>query len=447
MPGTRLRPMLLFAALAVFAASGAAEPERFPPVPLYTPSLIAPLEAAGTDLEPQVEVQIQVDSLGRVAEVEILSIKPSSELDDAFRRVVMETLERWRYAPALEDGKAVATRLSWGVQFPKRLEKPKFIPKRSGSLLSSSLDSGGSSKGNSLRMEILSLPVKERLKQLEKLAALAHDQLQQERVQKHTTPLVMAYTDSQREGMAAALANNIEATFKALHGILDGRIQAQPEPYRVVAFMFETRDQYRGLQQRGQAIEWSAGFYSPLGLLAFHTEMPTPESLLAIMLHESTHAFIDRYLAKPGVVFPRWLDEGFAEYVGNSQVRKGVLVPGRTPRARLYGGPWGTYIGDSHQAISADTVRKAIARKEHITLESLLASSREEFYGTRHDVYYSTAWLVVHFLRHGEEGWEEKFPDLMLYVAEGYPALDAFRQVYGEPADFEEAFLRYVKKF
>ncbi|ANM29683.1 hypothetical protein ABI59_08955 [Acidobacteria bacterium Mor1] len=440
---------LLLALLAPFAFSAAAEPERFPPVPLYTPNLIVPIEAAGTDLEPQVEVQIQVDALGRVAEVEILSIRPSSELDDAFRRVVVETLERWRYAPALEDGKPVATQLSWGVQFPKRIEQPEgeFVLERGRSLLSSAMDSGGSNRGQSLRREILSMPIEARLKRLEKLAALANDQLKQEQVQQHATPLVVVYTDSQQEGMAAVVANNIEATFKALHGILDGRIQAQPEPYRVVVFMFETRAQYQGLQLRGQSVEWSAGFYSPLGLLAFHTEMPTRESLLAIMLHESTHAFIDRYLAKPGVVFPRWLDEGFAEYVGNSQVKKGVLIPGRTPKKRLFGGPWGVLIGKSHQSISADTVRKAVSRKENITLEKLLGSSRDEFYGTRHDVYYSTAWLAVHFLRHGQEGWEQKFPDLILYVAEGYPAIDAFRQVYGEPAEFEEAFLRYVKKF
>ena len=36
---------------------------------------------------------------------------------------------------------------------------------------------------------------------------------------------------------------------------------------------------------------------------------------------------------------------------------------------------------------------------------------------------------------------------LMLYVAEGYPPPEAFRQVYGEPGELEQAFRDYVKKF
>ena len=45
-------------------------------------------------------------------------------------------------------------------------------------------------------------------------------------------------------------------------------------------------------------------------------------------------------------------------------------------------------------------------------------------------------------------GWdEEKFPQLMLYVAEGYPPLEAFKQVYGDPDELDDAFQRYIRKF
>ena len=54
--------------------------------------------------------------------------------------------------------------------------------------------------------------------------------------------------------------------------------------------------------------------------------MSTSEALLGTMMHEATHAFVDRHMTEPGRYLPRWLGEGFAEYVGYSEVRKGRLI-------------------------------------------------------------------------------------------------------------------------
>ena len=177
-------------------------------------------------------------------------------------------------------------------------------------------------------------------------------------------------------------------------------------------------------------------------------EMPSNEDLLSVMLHETTHAYLDRYIAKPGVYFPRWLNEGFAEYVGNSQIKKRELVPGRTRRTAIYNTPWGAVMAFSSAQFSLEELKRAIRQEKGLSLQRVLEATVTEFYGAARRMYYTTAWLLVHFLRHAQDGWAiEKFPNLVLYVAEGYPALDAFREVYGEPTQFEESFRRYILKF
>ena len=95
-----------------------------------------------------------------------------------------------------------------------------------------------------------------------------------------------------------------------------------------------------------------------------------------------------------------------------------------------------------------EEIKRAIRKEDGLSLQRVLEATVTEFYGAARSMYYTTAWLLVHFLQHAEDGWAtEKFPNLMLYVAEGYPALDAFREVYGEPARFEESFHSYILKF
>ena len=93
-------------ALALVLA-GAAHPGDRRPVPLRNPPLVAPVEAAGTGVAPEVTVRVEVDARGRAAKVEVLKIQPSTALDDAFRAQAVRTLSEWRFAPAIAGGEAV----------------------------------------------------------------------------------------------------------------------------------------------------------------------------------------------------------------------------------------------------------------------------------------------------------------------------------------------------
>jgi hypothetical protein len=156
---------------------------------------------------------------------------------------------------------------------------------------------------------------------------------------------------------------------------------------------------------------------------------------------------MDRHLDRPGVEIPRWLSEGLAEYVGNSSVEKGNLVPGKTPRVMPVL-EWGIFV-KTHQAMSFTEVKTAIKKGTAIALDSLVSAGPQEFYGERMRLYYPQAWLFVHFLRHGREGWlDQAFPAFLLYVTEGFDPGAAFQAAYGcRPSELEAAFREYVRQF
>ena len=78
----------------------------------------------------------------------------------------------------------------------------------------------------------------------------------------------------------------------------------------------------------------------------------------------------------------------------------------------------------------------------------MLDASPEIFYGERSRLFYASAWLLVHYLRDGSpEGAANRFPQLLLYLAEGYPQLAAFRAVYGAVDSADAEFRSYVKQF
>jgi len=192
-----------------------------------------------------------------------------------------------------------------------------------------------------------------------------------------------------------------------------------------------------------------AGMYSSLGVLLFHLELPSSETVRHVQLHETTHAFAHRHLVRRGVQWPTWLAEGLAEYVGNSDVEEGRLKPGSHKPYVVYHSGESAWRGRSSTSVDAATVKAAIKNGTSVPIAKLLVTNGSQFYGTSWQLYYTESWLFVHFLRHGQPGWSEaQFPAFLLYASEGFPVDDAVRQVYGMDGEaLETAFRTYVAKF
>jgi hypothetical protein len=426
------------------AGSALAAPGDRAAVPLHTPPLATPVEAAATGVAPEVTVKVLIDDRGRLVEVDVAAINPSTDLDEHFERAAREKLLTWRYAPAIKDGRPAASRFEWILKFMEigeQKEQQQSAP--SWRMLSRP-------EGESLdyRQYILGLPLETRARMLSEHAERAMKHLDEKEIVKQTTARFIVYCDAPDKTTAGLVAQNMEATFNVLSDLLQPWIIPNPEPYRVIVFVYRQRSSFEALRSEMHGIEWSEGFYNPLGLIAFHMEMPSGEALTSMMLHEATHAYLDRYVARPGVLLPRWLDEGFSDYIGDSRIKKKQLVPGKTRASAVYQTPWGIQLGPSQSRMTLDNIKVRIKKGKVLSLEKLVGADPQTFYGEEVRLFYAMSWLLIHFLRHGEEGWgEDQFPRLALYVAEGYPPVEALTQIYGDPASLEPRFYEYIRKF
>lgn len=432
-----LRILLTLLAAAGFPLAAVAEG----PLAIHAPPLQVPEETAGSGVAPEAAVKISIDARGAVTAVDVVSITPSTEQDDFFRRDLVRTLSQWRFAPATKDGRPEPSTLDWRVRFPA---KPRQV--------TDTIDVATSplpgADAEQRRSQVLALPQEARRKLLEAQATIALRFLDAKRREDVSTPRFAVHCDADDRKVAATVGNNLEAIFNVLAQELLPGISLQPEPYKVHVFVYRDRASYFELLNQMPIYEFSAGFYSPAGLIAFHLEQPTNESLLNLLLHEATHAFLDRHVVRRGVALPRWLGEGFADYVGNSRIDKGRLQPGKT-LTRKFEMQSGMVFGVQTVAgAQLEEAKRALRQGKGLGVRAMLEASPDIFYGEKASLYYASSWLLVHYLRDGAPGWaQNRFPQLLLYLAEGYPQTAALRTVYGPPESADEAFRKYVKSF
>ena len=434
------RALVLLAALAATAPARSTAAVE-PPVPLRTPPLFVPVESAGSGYAPEAAVRIAIDATGAVTHVEVLSITPSSELDALFAETLVETLSKWRYAPQRRDGVPEATTLEWRVRFPAKPE----------AFTASTLVTGQvpGADAEAQRSAVLALPLAQRRALLEAQARLAIAALDAGRRHQVATPRFVVHSDARDQRVAATVGNNLEVIFGVLARELLPGIELRPEPYKIHVFVYDSQAAYRTLISQMPVYEWSAGFYSPAGMIALHLEQILSEDLVGTLLHEATHAFLDRHVVRPGVALPRWLSEGFADYVGNSRIEDGRLLPGKALRGRYAFVGGGVARVQTYAGAELEEAKRSLRGGRGLGLATMLDAGPALFYGPDRAQFYASAWLLTHYLRDGGDGWaSERFPAFLLYLAEGYPQRAAFRTVYGsDAATAEAAYRRYVKEF
>ncbi len=433
----RLRQLSALVSFGVFVLAAAALADG--PLAIRSPALLIPNETAGVGIAPEVAVKLSIDARGRVTTVRVISVTPASEYDDLFRQRVIDTLSDWRFAPATKDGRAVESTLDWRVRFPATTAAQQMGVQVTEPLV------GGNAEQR--RAAVMAMPQERRRKLLEAETRGAMRFLDAKHTEQAASPRFAVRCDGD-PGVAKTVAGNLEAIFNVLASEIMPGISLQAEPYKVQVVAFRTQAQYQAFAAEQVPFESSTGFYSPAGLIVFHLEQPTSDAVLSLLLHESTHAFLDRHVVRPGVALPRWLGEGFADYVGNSAIKNGRLRPGKTIQ-RKFGFERGRVVGfETGAGERLDEAKQALRHGEGLGLQQMLEASPEIFYGGKARLYYASSWLLVHYMRDGGAGWStSRFPQLLLYLAEGYPQAAAVRALYGDPTAAEQAFRQYVKSF
>jgi hypothetical protein len=431
----RLRSLALVV-LVLLARAASAEG----PLAIHAPPLQVPEETAGSGIAPEAAVKISIDARGAVTKVDVVAITPASEYDEFFRKGLVGTILQWRFAPATEDGKAVPSTLDWRVRFPAKPANATEVIDVTAPLVGSDADVR--------RSTVLALPHEQRRKLLAAQTARGLRFLDPKRKQDAASPRFAVHSDADDPQVAATVANNLEAIFDTLALELLPGISLQTEPYKLQVIVYRDRASYEALRHEMPVYEWSPGFYSPAGMIAFHLEQPSNDRLMSLLLHEATHAFLDRHVVRPGVAMPRWIDEGFADYVGNSRIKDGRIQPGKTLARTFEMHRAGVHAVRTVAGGRLEEAKRALREGKGLGVRTMLAGSPKTFYGERASLYYASSWLLVHYLRDGGAGWaQERFPRLLLYLAEGYPQAAAFRSVYGPLEAADDAFRAYVKSF
>ena len=434
---------LLFA-LSIGDFAGAVD---LPPQAIHAPLPLTPWEAAGVLHPPTATVELTVSQRGLVTAVSVTSVHPSTAADAAFRAAVKQRLGTWRFAPAVRAGTFADSVVKMQIQFAR--VDPEQAEFRRAPTDAVGFAGADDPQAAACEWRIDALEPGAFLEERQLSLAAADALIPTARRREQDAPHFHLVSDATKPEVPAIVASNLEAVYTTLSVMFENAGPFESPRAPLTAYVFESADTFRRYAEASGPMPEAAGLYSPLGLILFHLEMPSTESLLSVLMHETTHAFVDRYLVRRGVQLPTWLGEGLGEYVGNSDVEAGRLKPGSHKAYVAYHAGNATWRGRSMTSVDAAMIKTAIKKGTSVPVAKLLGTSASRFYGKDWPLFYTESWLLVHFLRHGRPGWSEKqFPSFLLYAAEGFPVEDAVARVYGlDGAALEQAFRDYVVKF
>jgi len=212
-----------------------------------------------------------------------------------------------------------------------------------------------------------------------------------------------------------ALASDL-ALFDAL---VDKTLNAPAgdDPPQVRLFVFRSRQDARLFTggYAGIMMPTASGYYAVQSM----SDPGYSDVVRMTLFHEYTHAVLERNRRVP---YPRWYDEGLAEFMGVTQFRRGLVLVGVPPQGRL----------------------RVLADPGPLPLRHLFADDEV----ARREVhrFYATSWAVVHYANTvGRAG-----PRLARYVeriARGDSWQDAYAASFDVPLEaFEAAVAEHVRK-
>jgi hypothetical protein len=182
-------------------------------------------------------------------------------------------------------------------------------------------------------------------------------------------------------------------------------------------YLYRSRDDYynAGGPPGSAGVFISAGADSKLMAIAGrHLEQDTWHVVQHEGFHQFAHAVIGGHI-------PIWLDEGLAEYFGESIFTGDGFVTGIVP-------PW-----------REQRLKEEITTGQLKALSAMMELSPDQWSAQLNIKNYDQAWSMVHFLVHGDDGkYADAFAQCISEVSQGKTFSNAWRHTIG-PADGFEA--------
>jgi len=148
-----------------------------------------------------------------------------------------------------------------------------------------------------------------------------------------------------------------------------------------------------------------------------------------VALHEYSHHVLHGYM---DTAYPRWYDEGFANYLSTFTLRDGTIQIGRAAakhaQGLMRGGPDWVDVEDVIGAIRVYPFADK-GRKRGVLLNQ----------------FYAQGWLYVHYL-HSNKELSPRLGDYLNLVNSGVEPIKAFEQGFGiSPQEFHKAARKYFR--
>lgn len=221
-------------------------------------------------------------------------------------------------------------------------------------------------------------------------------------------------------------------TYRKMVYALSGIANPPADPNKLTIFAFNrVRDLQDFTDNRGIGGVYTQGIDGPIFLTSLNQNYNEGDYSSQTGFHEYTHHILNAVVREG---FPRWYDEGFANYLATMQIDDDTVVVGDPSAAHLVRLKEGRV-----DFIDPETVLNAISFYPSMSRREARRGGMTSFYGQ--------STLYVHYLLSNPE-YRAKLPEyLKLLSTPGVEPLDAFEQAYDISIDdFHSDARQYYRK-
>lgn len=241
---------------------------------------------------------------------------------------------------------------------------------------------------------------------IEELWELADSLIRDRNYRSVDTGTVVLRTDDPRLDVRACA--DLVAAFRAwFDGFWEGRVELRPadEPSRLYLFFsFYKYNKLWSGSERFPEFRPAGHYRGYFDTIVAHSDGTSPGALPELLVHETAHQLLTRRVPGFGVGADPWLVEGGATYFANTLAGSGGAF-----RTGVVGGKSGSIFknGDRPAAIGPGQELKLARERLRGDPTAALAALfvPERFYDSS-DARgnYALAWVLVHYLFHGDDG-------------------------------------------
>jgi len=210
-----------------------------------------------------------------------------------------------------------------------------------------------------------------------------------------------------------------------------GGVDLSPDRKKLTIYAFETDADLRKFAgRRGVAgIYTQGGYDGPIMLTPLADTKKQDSFSNQVALHEYSHHVLHGYM---DTAYPRWYDEGHANYLSTFTMNDGTLLVGRAAakhaRGLMRGGPKWVDVEDVISAIRVYPFADKGSKR-----------------GILLNQFYAQSWLYVHYL-HSDKELSRRLGGYLDLINSGEEPLKAFEAGFGvSPQEFHKSARKYFE--